>query len=89
MDWWLFVKVIGAVAAAVVLYTLGAAVLRSFFSSPPPDDEPAALEPVDLRFECLVCGSQLTMTAAPGGELPSAPRHCMEEMHLVADASSA
>jgi hypothetical protein len=81
-------KIAVAVIAAVVLYWVGTSFLRSFFASPPPDDTPRPLEAVDLRFECSVCGSEVTMTAAPGGEVPTAPRHCMEPMRLVTDATS-
>jgi hypothetical protein len=88
MPWGLVFKIVIAVGAALVLYWIGAAFVRNLASAPPPDDEPRPLLPVDIRYECLVCGAEVTMTLAPDGELPSAPRHCMEPMHLVADATS-
>ena len=88
LDVGLVVRILLGLVAALVLYWTGAALIRNFASAPPPDDEPKPLLPVDIRYECLVCGAEVTMTLAPDGELPSAPRHCMEPMNLVADATS-
>jgi hypothetical protein len=38
---------------------------------------------VSLRFECQVCGTTVKMTSAPDEE-PTPPRHCLEDMVLVA-----
>lgn len=80
---WLGLKVTIAVAVALAIYLVGVWLVRMFLAVPPPEDEREAPEPVNIRFECLICGTEVTVTAAPGGELPSPPRHCMEEMHLV------
>jgi hypothetical protein len=74
-----------ALVAAVVLYLVGAALVRNFNSAEPPDEEPdpAGLEDVDYRYRCIVCGAQLVLYAAPGGEVPQAPRHCREPMVLM------
>ena len=69
-----------ALGAALLIYLIGAAILRKFLISPeeePP--EPADLVPVDLEYRCTVCGATVVMTAAPG-EDPEPPRHCREEM---------
>mgnify|MGYP001798039751 CR=1 FL=1 len=60
------------------------AVIRSVRRAPP-DDEPAVptLEDVDYRYRCIVCGAQLVMYTAQGGEVPDAPRHCREPMVLM------
>jgi hypothetical protein len=84
---WLVVKIVAAAGAVVVLYVLGAGMVRSFngeppFSQPP---EPGELKPVDYRYRCIVCGALVTMTAAPDGDVPEAPRHCREDMLLVSD----
>jgi hypothetical protein len=84
---WLIVKIAAAVVAIVVLYVVGAGMVRSFngeppFSQPP---EPGELKPVDFRYRCIVCGALVTMTAAPDGDVPEAPRHCREDMLLVSD----
>lgn len=74
-----------ALVAAVVLYLVGAALVRNFSAAEPPDEEPdpANLEDVDYRYRCIVCGAQLVLYAAPGGEVPQAPRHCREPMVLM------
>ena len=82
---WTIVRFGVALAAAVILYLLGAALVRNFSSVEPPDDEPdpANLEDVDYRYRCIVCGAQLVLFAAPEGDMPDAPRHCREPMVLV------
>ena len=78
---WLVLKIVIAAAAMLLLYWIGAALVRGFGQTLP-DEGGEEVRPVNLRFECSVCGAQVTMTAAPGDE-PVAPRHCMEEMRLV------
>jgi DNA-directed RNA polymerase subunit RPC12/RpoP len=41
------------------------------------------LRRVNLKYQCTICGAEVKMTKA-GEELPEAPRHCMEDMQLVA-----
>ena len=50
---------------------------------PPPDPSEAELEDVDFRYQCIVCGAQVVLYAAPEGEMPAPPRHCREPMLLV------
>ena len=81
---WLVLKVAIALAAAVVIYLIAARSIANFSRSEPlPDPSEAELEDVDLRYQCIVCGAQLVLYAAPEGELPAAPRHCREPMLLV------
>lgn len=79
------VRVLVAVAAAVVLYLLGAAAVRNFARAEPPPDEPDLdeLEDVDYRYQCVVCGAQVVLYASPHGDLPEPPRHCRESMAPV------
>jgi hypothetical protein len=85
---WTILKVTLAVVAAVGLYYLAARIIHMFTIVPPEEPEPGEIQPVDFRYRCIVCGSEATMTAAPGGEMPEAPRHCREDMLLVsADAN--
>jgi len=79
---WDLSRIAVAVAAAVVLYLVGAAIVRNLASVGPLQDEPEleGLEDVDYRFRCIVCGAQAVLYAAPGGEVPEAPRHCREQM---------
>jgi hypothetical protein len=85
---WTAAKIALAVVAAVGIYYVSARIIHMFTIVPPEEPEPAELQPVDLRYRCIVCGTELTMTAAPGGEPPEAPRHCREDMVPVADANS-
>jgi hypothetical protein len=77
--------VLGAIVVALVIYLLGAAVVRNFANAePPPDPAESELEDVDYRYQCIVCGAQAVLYAAPEGEVPDAPRHCREDMVLIA-----
>jgi hypothetical protein len=69
---------------AVILRT-GWFFLQSFATPPPPPPEPGTLRKVKLTYRCEVCGAELRMTMA-ATEDPEPPRHCMEEMELVANA---
>jgi hypothetical protein len=76
---WDVLRVVVAVGAAVVIYVIGAAVLKKFKIAPPEEPDPADLRPVDARFRCGVCGAEVTMTVSASDE-PEAPRHCREDM---------
>lgn len=81
---WLVLRVVIAVAAAVMLYLIAAKSIGNFSKAdPPPDPSEAELEDVDYRYQCIVCGAQLVLFAAPEGEVPAAPRHCRESMQLI------
>jgi hypothetical protein len=84
---WLILKIVVAVAAVLLLYLFGAGMIRSFRGAAPRSQpaEPSELQLVDIRFRCIVCGALVTMTAAPEGEVPEPPRHCREDMALVAE----
>lgn len=72
-----------AVLAAVVIIKVGVGLLRSMgtpLPAPPPEGE---LRKVNLRYRCSICGVEARMTAAPNQD-PDSPRHCMEDMDLVA-----
>ena len=38
--------------------------LRKFHVAPPAEPDPEDIKPVDLHFRCIVCGAEVTMTAA-------------------------
>jgi hypothetical protein len=78
----LVLRIVVAVAVAVTLYVIGANLLRKFHVAPPAEVDPDDIKPVNLRFRCIVCGAEVTMTAAQEGD-PEAPRHCREDMVLV------
>ncbi len=74
--------VIGLAVAAVVI-RIGVWMLRGLATPmhvPPP---PGEMRRVNLRYRCSLCGVELRMTAAPD-EDPPPPRHCQEDMELVA-----
>jgi hypothetical protein len=76
------VGVLVAVLVGVVILRVGVAMLRSL-GTPPPPPPPGEMRKVNLRYRCSVCGTELKMTLATE-ELPEPPRHCQEDMDLVA-----
>ncbi|MEY2433297.1 MAG: hypothetical protein QOC92_3022 [Acidimicrobiaceae bacterium] len=48
---------------------------------PPP---PGELRKVKLVYRCSICGTELRMTAA-NDAVPEPPRHCQDDMDLVAN----
>jgi len=69
-----------AVVAIVAIYVFLAAILRKFKVAPEQGPDPDAVVPVNIRYRCIVCGAEVVMTAAQGGDAPEAPRHCREDM---------
>ncbi len=66
-----------------VLWKSGIAMLRGF-TTPLPGPPPAGeLRKINVKYRCSVCGLELKMTMAPD-EDPPPPRHCLEDMDLVA-----
>ncbi len=76
---WILRVLLGA-SVAVFAYAVMASILNKFKIAPDEEVDPEAVVPVDLKFRCIVCGAEVTMTAAQGGEDPDAPRHCREDM---------
>ena len=78
----------GFVIALLLFYAIlmaGLWMLKGFampVTTPPPEGE---MRRVNLRYRCSICGTEIKMTAAPN-EDPEAPRHCQEDMELVAPA---
>ena len=75
--------VLGAVVLGVLIFRVGIGMLRSVTTplpAPPPAGE---LRKVNLRYRCSICGVELKLTLA-NDEMPEAPRHCQEDMDLVA-----
>ena len=84
MAFWTIFRFALALGAAVVLYLIAARSIGNFSKGdPPPDPNECELEDVDYRYQCIVCGAQLVLFAAPEGEVPAPPRHCREPMALV------
>jgi hypothetical protein len=65
------------------IFKFGIAMLRSV-TTPLPGPPPAGeLRKVNLRYRCSICGVELKLTLA-NDEEPEPPRHCQEDMDLVA-----
>jgi hypothetical protein len=71
---------VGAAIAIVVIYLVGAGILRKFKVVPPAEPDPDTVVPVNIRYRCVVCGAEVTMTAAQDQSEIEAPRHCREDM---------
>ena len=76
-------KLLACALIVFVVVRVGLAVLRALSTPPPAPPPPGELRKVNLRFRCSVCGTELRMTAAPD-EDPEPPRHCLEDMQVVA-----
>lgn len=68
-----------AFAVAAPILALGIGYFRSAGSSAP-DVEPEAVEELDRRYVCTVCGLELKVMVATNDR---APTHCREKMELV------
>jgi hypothetical protein len=77
------IRLLVAAVMFVVIMRLGIAVLRALARPLPEPPPPGEMRRVNLRYRCSSCGVELKMTAAPDQD-PPPPRHCMEEMQLVA-----
>jgi hypothetical protein len=79
------VKILIGLAFAYVVIKLGFWMLRGLANPLPPPPPAGEMRRVNLNYRCSVCGVELRMTAAPD-EDPPPPKHCTEEMDLVAPA---
>jgi CRISPR/Cas system-associated protein Cas10 (large subunit of type III CRISPR-Cas system) len=77
------VSVLVAVVAAAVIFRVGLGMLRGLARPIPEPPPPGELRKVKIMYRCSICGTEVRMTAATN-EMPEAPRHCLEEMDLVA-----
>ena len=79
----LVLKILMAIAMAMVLLRMGLAVLRTL-ATPLPEPPPVGeLRKVKLQYRCSLCGTEVRMTVATD-ESPDPPRHCMDDMELMA-----
>lgn len=66
-----------------LIWKVGMGMLKSMTSSMPPPPPSGEMRRINVRYRCSVCGVELRMTMAPD-EDPPPPRHCLEDMDLVA-----
>lgn len=77
------VNILVAVVIFTIIVRFGLFFLRAF-ATPLPEPPPAGeLRKVKIMYRCPICGTEVRMTIAPD-EDPVPPRHCMDEMDLVA-----
>ena len=76
-------RILIAVGATLVMLRIGFAMLHGLGAPPPEPLPPGEMRRVRLEFRCAVCGSEVRMTSAPD-EDPPPPKHCLEDMELVA-----
>ena len=77
------VKVLIAVVIGYSVLRLGLAMLRNLARPLPEPPDPGILRKVKIEYRCSICGAEVRMTVAPD-EDPEPPRHCQDEMDLVA-----
>ena len=76
-------KLVVAVVFALLLLRIGLAMLRGL-AQPYPEPPPAGeMRKVNLRYRCSICGTEARLTLA-ADEDPPPPRHCQDDMQLVA-----
>jgi len=80
---WEIWRVVVALAAMAVFFWVSFKVLRGLAGPPEPPVEPGQLRKVRLTYRCSICGTEVRMTAAATDD-PEPPRHCQEDMDLVA-----
>ena len=78
------IKLVIAVAAFWVIWKIGTTMLGGLARPIPEPPPPGELRKVKLVYRCSICGTELRMTAA-NDDVPAAPRHCQEDMDLVAN----
>jgi hypothetical protein len=72
-----------ALAVAFVIIRIGFGMLRGLATPLPEPPPPGELRKVKILFRCSICGTEVRMTVA-NDEMPDPPRHCLEDMDLVA-----
>jgi len=78
-----FVNLVIAFVFGYVIIRVGLAILRGM-AAPIPEPPPAGeLRKVKIQFRCPSCGTEVRMTVSTDQD-PEPPRHCMQEMDLVA-----
>ena len=77
------VAMVVAVVAGGLIFKVGLALLGGMSQPLPEPPPPGELRKVKIQYRCSICGAELRMTVA-NDEMPDPPRHCLEDMDLVA-----
>lgn len=77
------VAVVIAVLAGWLIAKVGYMALAGLGHPVPEPPPPGELRKVRLTYRCSICGTEVRMTSA-NDEVPDPPRHCLEDMDLVA-----
>jgi hypothetical protein len=83
MEMDLVLKIGIAVVAGLLIWKVGAMMLGGLVRPVPEPPPPGELRKVRHRYRCSICGTEVRMTSA-NDEVPEPPRHCQEDMDLVA-----
>jgi len=79
----LWLSVLIAILTGIILIRVGAGVLLMIRQPLPPPPPPGELRKVKITYRCTICYAEARMTVAPEQD-PPAPRHCGDDMELVA-----
>ena len=71
------------VLIGLFVFRVGLGMLRSLSTPLPPPPPAGEMRKVKIQYRCSICGTEVRMTLATD-ELPEPPRHCQEDMELVA-----
>jgi hypothetical protein len=75
-------KVVVALVVFALMMRLGMVMLGGLARKHDPP-EVGEMRRVNLRYRCSICYAEVKMVQA-SEELPAAPRHCQEDMDLIA-----
>ncbi len=76
-------KLVVSILIFLMVMKVGLFVIRALANPLPAPPPPGEMRRVNLRYRCSLCGVELKVTTAPQ-EDPPPPRHCQEDMQLVA-----
>ena len=77
------IKIVVSVLLFAVVLRVGLWGLRVIAQPAPAPPPPGELRKINVRYRCSVCGMEMKVVLAPD-EQPQPPRHCLEEMDVVA-----
>ena len=75
--------VLCALVLGYVLWKTGIGLLRSMSTPLPPPPPSGEMRRINVKYRCSLCGLEIKMMLAPD-EDPPPPRHCLEDMDLIA-----